>query len=103
MGGFAWFNEVSDNHCTGHFCFFKETWGKSAFRLAEAVLRYWFAMPNSVGAPLFDVIIGRTPSENRLAVRFIRKLGFVVVGEIPKIANGEPLTVSYLERERYGQ
>ena len=42
-----------------------------------------------------------TPAKNRLACNFVKRLGFTIVGEIPRIANGGPMMVSFLELEMH--
>ena len=98
--GFAWLNGCSDNYAFAHFCFFKEVWGK-AEAMGKAVLDYWFKFPGVEG-PLFDLILGLMPKFNQRAQKFVERLGFVRVGEIPKMAvrgtDRVPSVVSYLLR-----
>ena len=82
LSGYAWINSIADNHAFAHFNFFKETWGKCAEDIGKSLLDYWFSFPGSNG-PMFDVLIGMIPKFNTKANRFIERLGFVRVGEIP--------------------
>jgi hypothetical protein len=57
---------------------------------------------------MFDVILGLTPSYNRLAVKFLKRVGMTVLGEIPKIRSIEGRNVdrdgaviSYITREAF--
>ena len=57
------------------------------------------------GEYVLDVLVGVTPSDNRLALRFIRRLGFARVGEVPHALwlagrrQSGAAVVSYLTRE----
>lgn len=96
--GLAWLNEVSGNHAMAHFCFFRDSWGTDSIEMGEMVLSYWFSFEYE-GEPVLKVIIGNVPDFNVKALSFIRKLGFIRVGEIPHIAGGNAMTVNYLERD----
>jgi hypothetical protein len=98
--GFAWLNSCSDNHAFGHFCFLKEVWGATD-EIGKEVLKYWFSFPGPDG-PLFELILGLIPKFNQRAQKFIERLGFVRVGEIPSItrkgADRVPSILSYVLR-----
>jgi hypothetical protein len=81
--GFAWLNGIALNHAYGHFCTFPNG-VMTAIEMGEMVMGYWW----SLGGPdsyALEVILGTIPAFNSRAVRFIQKLGFVKVGEIPKV------------------
>ena len=82
--GIGWINGVSDNHAMGHFCFFRSSWGKYTQDMGQALLDYWFSFPGDDG-PLFDLLIGMVPSFNARAIDYVKSLGFVELGEIPKM------------------
>ena len=65
------------------------------------LLDYWFSFPGDEG-PLFDVLIGNIPARNRLAIKYIKKLGFVELGEIPHMADDGAMSVSYRVRKDDG-
>lgn len=88
--GLAWLNSVHDKHALAHFCMMREAWGKKTLQVGQEILKYW----NSFD--VLDVIIGNTPSDNKLAIKYIQKLGFTVIGEIPTIGK-----VSYLELKKW--
>lgn len=94
----AWLNEHHGNYATAHFCVFKESWGQDARDIGKEVLSYWFSFPGTNG-PLFDVILGVTPSEYKHVIRFIKSIGFTIVGEVPKILKGKNAVLSYCERK----
>lgn len=95
--GIAWLNDIAGNRALGHFCFFKEAWGKKSKNVGNKILEYWFSLQFK-GKPIFDVIIGNTPSSNKHALSFIKKIGFTIVGEIPHVG-----FVSYVENNQNGQ
>ena len=84
VGGLAWLNGVKNNFAFAHFCFFKNVWGKHSKEIGEELLRYWFSFPGKDG-PLFDVLIGLIPAFNKHATRYTEDIGFVRLGEIPKM------------------
>jgi len=90
----AWLNGVQRNYAHAHFACFREAWGRSSLDVCRAFLDYWGAF-SSEGRYIFDVVVGETPSHLRKALKFINRLGFVRVGSIPKIANGNDIMVSY--------
>ena len=97
--GVAWLNNIAPNNAVAHFAILREHWGRTAMRIAGTWLDYWFSVPGTRQAYLFDVIIGVTPSVNRRALHFVDRLGFSRVGEVPYVADGDPATISYLTRE----
>lgn len=75
--GFAWLNGVHSGVAFAHFCGLKACRGRSV-EIGRQALDYWF------GAFAFlHVLMGTIPASNRLALRFIRRLGFTVLGEVP--------------------
>ncbi len=86
ISGIYWLSGVSNNYAFGHFCAFKNAWGKYTKEIAQRVLDYWFSFPSKDGF-LFDVIIGMIPEFNERAIRYAEDIGFSRVGAIPKMAN----------------
>lgn len=83
--GLMWLNRWGFNHAFVHHCFFPEAWGKHTVEIGKMVLKYWFGMKKDNGEPILDVLMGKTPENNRLAVRFIKKMGFTIIGTVPTI------------------
>ncbi len=79
--GFAWLSAVTSNYAFGHFCLFKEIWGRSV-NIGKTCVDYWFSWPGT-GGPLLDVIIGIMPGFNKRAHKYVEKLGWVRLGQIP--------------------
>lgn len=88
ISGLYWLNGVASNYAFGHFCAFKETWGKCTKEIAKKVMDYWFSFTDKDGF-LLDVIIGMVPEFNERAIRYVEEFGFKRVGSIPKMANKE--------------
>lgn len=109
LSGLAWLNRVEGNHATAHFCLLKNVWGEKSYDVGKKVLSYWFSFPGSDGEPLFDLLLGVIPSFNQKAIKYIEKLGFRVIGEIPKLYKNvysgkfETTSISYVLRESYGR
>jgi hypothetical protein len=80
--GMAWLGPLSGNYAFGHFCFFREIWGKRTQEAGEKVLRFWFGFPGPNG-PLLDVIIGAVPDFNKRAHQYVQSIGFTELGTIP--------------------
>lgn len=99
----AWLMEFGTNYATAHFFMFPEIYGRSV-DVGKLSLNYWFSFQNGE-RPLLDVICGQTPANNRLALKFIKKIGFETLGTIPKIAynayTGEwhGMVISYKESD----
>lgn len=95
--GFGWLSHFDQKMARGHFCIFKEFWGRpihDAFNeMAGQILQY-------TG---LDLIMGIIPSVNIKAVKFVLKCGYRLVGEIPcgcidKDGNPLPSTIVYYAR-----
>lgn len=98
--GWAWLNGLAETHAQVHFCTLPSAGAKLALKGAKAALLYWFtAMPN------LRVITGFTPANNLVAVKFIERVGFKRVGDIPNMLvdayTGESVdaVLSYYERD----
>lgn len=64
----------------GNFLLFKKYWDSDqSVKIAALILDSWFAHLNTVA--------GVTPALNLRAVRFIEKMGFTLLGEIPGFAS----------------
>lgn len=79
--GFAWLNGLNGGIAFAHFCGLKAAKGRTQ-QLGRLCIGYW--MKNF---QFLRVILGLTPSNNKLAVRFIQRLGFTPLGEIPGVVH----------------
>lgn len=99
----AWLNNVSANAAQAHMAGFRAAWGRSADYL-KASFRFWFSMTRPDGGPLFDIIWGNIPSDNRLMIKLCERSGLHIVGEIPKIIvnhfTGESVGATFLYADR---
>jgi len=100
--GFAWLSSVAGNYAFTHFCLFKDVWGK-AVEVGLNAVDYWFSWPGTDG-PLLDVLIGIMPGFNKRAHKYVDKLGWTKLGQIPgmfkdKDRNRENAVVYYKTRE----
>jgi len=97
----AWMNTVGKNNALCHFLLFSTKTKYNKVQAGKDVLDYWFSFMRLDGLPLFEVLLGKTPSRLVSAIKFIKRLGFTVIGEIPKIYAGGGATISFLEREAF--
>jgi hypothetical protein len=70
-----------------HFSMHPRNWGPKALTVADGCVQWLFTLARvspTVALPLVDSIFGLTPVKNRLAVRFIQKIGFEAKGVLPK-------------------
>ena len=77
--GFAWLNGLNGGLAFAHFGGLKSARGRSV-KIGQLAVSYWMA-----NFKFLQVILGITPQVNRLAVRFIERIGFKVLGEIPRV------------------
>ncbi|MDR1685197.1 MAG: hypothetical protein LBR82_01945 [Desulfovibrio sp.] len=81
--GFMWVNGIQGRSGYAHFAFFKEFRGEKAITLGRfgnaSILRF----KDDKDRYLLDVLIGVTPRDYKLALRFVKRCGAVVCGEIP--------------------
>ncbi len=81
----GWLNNFMGATAHAHWLCFKRIWGTE--KTDEAIrktLEYWFHFEVQ-GKPLFDVLLGIYPEDNRFIDQFARKAGFTVLGTIPKL------------------
>ena len=98
----AWLNNFGANFAFAHFCCWPETWGKTSIELGKQTLNYWFDFMVDEKTPVLDVILGMTPNDNRLALRYIKRLGLTALGVLPKLKMGDSRSgavISYIERD----
>jgi RimJ/RimL family protein N-acetyltransferase len=68
-------------------------------RMAKMVFSYWF---DELG---MEIVIGMTPESNSHAVNFIKRIGFIEIGRIPKYSylkgSKTPCVITYMDNEQY--
>ena len=93
--GAGWLNGCIGRVAFAHFLLLRNGRGQFARRAGKLVLNYWRSFKTG-NESLFEVIIGVVPSENDRAISFVQELGFVRLGEIPKMLRSKPATLLYL-------
>ena len=108
VAGIVWLNNFEVRRAEFHFCFFKNLRGKRSFEIGKKVVLELLNMEAN-GKPMFDLLTGLTPENNRAARLWCKKLGFKTLGAIPSAVydhyqSGKsiPGIVSYVERGVYG-
>jgi len=82
--GYAWLNLFFGGSAGVNFCLFPPVWGKQSLIIGKDFIREVFAMEDAVrGGPWRHSLFGLTPSTNKLALRFLRRVGFKDQGVIP--------------------
>jgi hypothetical protein len=79
--GIAWLNGVEGNHAIAHFAVI----GKYQEGMGDEVLRFWSSFSNGNGKRILDVLIGFIPEINIPAILTVQRIGFDVIGTIPKL------------------
>ena len=82
--GMAWLTAGHNEWAFGHFCMLKESWGKKSLKIGKVIMRYWFSLKLN-DKNIFKTIIGITPPKNEKALKYIQKIGFNLLGEIPNV------------------
>jgi len=100
----GWLNNFMGSSANAHWVTFKGSWGtEKTHEAIQATLRYWFHFMKD-GKPLFNVLLGIYPEENKRIDKFAKEAGFTVIGTIPGLIYNfwENRTVgavfSYIER-----
>jgi len=92
--GIGWLNGLGRNSAFAHFCFFRSTWGRLTNAMGKKLLDYWFGFPGESG-PLFDVLIGVLPAWNHKAAKYVRRMGFTHVGDVPMLGGASGSALFY--------
>jgi RimJ/RimL family protein N-acetyltransferase len=92
IGGFGWLQDLKGNYAEANYFMFKKYWGKRTIEMACALTKYW------LGFEVIDVLIGYTPKKNEKACRFLKYIGWTVVGTIPFLDEGKDMLISYATR-----
>lgn len=76
----VWLNRFEQTHCYVHWTFFKCVSNFKAHKeIGEAVIKFMFDEYE------IQLLMGITPSFNKLALRFLKSIGLKTYGEIPNI------------------
>lgn len=106
ISGMAWLSGVEvfgdRQRAVASFCSFKE-YQSPAYTdaMAAFVFDYWFNCLN------MDIVVGMTPAANVLAVRFIKRIGFIETCRIPNYSSllGKitDCVITYLDKDQYAK
>lgn len=95
LAGWVWIDDFGRRTARVHFCTLKWlTREQQTVRCAREIMWQLLSLTDKNGATL-NVLRGETPGYNKLAVRFLRRVGMKVVGEIPMAAHRFATGVSY--------
>jgi hypothetical protein len=95
LGGWVWLDDFGHRTARAHFCLFK--WlGKERLtvQVGREILWQLLNMGFKGGIKL-EALRGETPSFNKLALRFIQKVGLRIIGEMPSAAYRHQDGVTY--------
>lgn len=81
--GISWINGIEDRRAWFSFNVFKPYWGKKSIEILCLAREHWMNMENQTGQQIIKILIGITPSNNRLAIRMMQKCGATSLPEIP--------------------
>lgn len=76
--GFFWLNRFRRKAAFITYCLYKNFWGADAFLISRECIEFIFARKDGHGEYLIDVLLGLTPANNKLAVKFLLKNGMTV-------------------------
>jgi len=105
--GFFWLTSFIQKSAFITYCFYKEFWGKDSLNISQACLGYIFQDKNDCGEHVIDVLLGLTPSNNKLAINFLKKNGMTILGYIPVLIKDYRYNkthdgvLSYITREKF--
>lgn len=94
QSGVMWLNRFEARFARLHFCLFSNQWGKNSIPIGTEVRRIVMNWKDKEGNYLYDLLLGIIPSSNRVAIRYVKKCGGVIQGEIPNTAIEKGKSVS---------
>ena len=83
--GFFWLTKFQQKSAFINYCFYKNFWGKKALNVSQLCIDFIFNRKDIYGQYTLDVLLGLTPANNKLAIKFLLKNGMTVLGKIPSI------------------
>ena len=81
--GFFWLNKFRQKSAFITYCFYKSFKGEKALKISKLCIEFLFDRTDSHGEYVLDVLLGLTPSNNKLALKFLHKNGMTILGKIP--------------------
>lgn len=105
--GAGWIDTLEARSARIHFFTLKECYGSGkSVPATRACLKYISQLVREDMTPMFDCIWGFTPAANKLALRFIKRVGMEVIGTLPcgayidELGKSVDVVVSHLNLER---
>jgi hypothetical protein len=69
----SWLNSLEGKRVRANFSMFKQGFGKDSFEVGKRVIDHYLSLSGPDGF-LFDVIYGVTPTSNKLACKYVKKI-----------------------------
>jgi len=90
--GVLWLNRFKSKTAHAHFCGFSSFWGKNTVDIGKKAINEVLHMKNGDNNEyLFDTLLGLIPVANIVAIKWVKKIGFIEVGVIPNGLWNEPM------------
>lgn len=106
--GFFWLNRFRHKSSFITYCFYRDFWGRNALKISRAALDFLFSRTDAYGEHLTDLLLGLTPANNKLAVKFMLMNKMTILGRVPGFLydhhQGESVdgVLSYRQRQDNG-
>ncbi|OIP45315.1 MAG: hypothetical protein COZ12_03240 [Deltaproteobacteria bacterium CG_4_10_14_3_um_filter_60_8] len=81
--GFFWLNRFRHKSAFITYCFYRDFRGRHTLGISRATLDFLFSRTDHYGEHLTDVLLGLTPADNKLAVKFLLKNNMTILGRVP--------------------
>jgi hypothetical protein len=81
--GFFWLNRFRRKAAFITYCLYKDFWGDEGLLISRKCIDFLFARKDDHGEHRLDVLLGLTPANNKLAIKFLLKNGMTVSGKVP--------------------
>jgi len=81
--GFFWLNRFRHKSSFITYCFYRNFWGRQTLEISRATLDFLFSRTDIYGEHLTDLLLGLTPANNNLAVKFMLKNDMTILGRVP--------------------
>lgn len=105
LGMVAWMNDRVHKRACIHFTTLPQTWGRKIDGVSIAMKLGRFVVSTIVREMDIDVLVGVTPVRNKLACKYVQRVGAVPVGIAPNMCwfadtqQSEPAMISTITRE----
>jgi hypothetical protein len=94
----AWYDIYWPDSILSHFLGFRSALGEKVRRAGRVMLSAWYDV-----LPWVQMVRGEIPTDNVLALRYVRELGFQTAGQLPGIGPDQVgLTLVYHRRLEHG-